>query len=288
MLSRIEFYDLEQNLLELGIEISEITKRADNFITYLNSMETTLETTYKIEMMTKAEDKTKEMLQIIMSKTNPDLNRIIEIDSQQNDSHKVLIYCLGMIQAKIEKQKEDLIKKLSNIEKLDSNKVTNKTTLDFYSSYIKEVFNDIIFNPIQEAFLKYSSIEEPATNSRNYIEKYVKNFGDGSVMRIEKNETLFWYFVFSYLFRASQVIGFASEGGRLIPKPLDVTDIKKLIRVAQKQIASPSPQGQQKTEPPIKEEKSEEKSVQKNPEETEEIEEEFEEEDLDEEEDEIF
>src|SRR4030042_4165977 len=206
-MNRLDFYDLDEEMKEAGIfELSDIPQNADSFITYITSLTNSTDTNLKIEMITKAETILKSLLQSILPKINPDLNIIIYYDNDVNDSYKKLVDCLGYLQSQINEKKDELINYLSN---KDMNKLTNKMKIDYFASYLEEILNGIIYTPLKESCNKFFSIEEPATNK---IEKLGKDkFGMSKIISFEKDSKLFWYLVFTYLFRSSQVIGYFSN-----------------------------------------------------------------------------
>ena len=225
-----DFNDFDEYIKEKGIYISEILQKLnellENFITYINAIESNTSTLAKLGMIRKAESTSDDMIQVIISNINPDLNRLIELDQKENDSYRSLTICIGLVQNEIKKYKGELINKLSNKERLGSNKITNEATLDPYSSYLTKLVKSLVFSPIKEAFSDFCTINrmnEPITNS-------IKTF-EGSLVSIKKDKGLFWYLVFSYLFRSSQIVGFMSEQGLNMPKRYEIKDLRRFIRM---------------------------------------------------------
>lgn len=258
MLSRLDFYEISEDLNEenMGIDFLEINLKVDYFITYNTSALNSNDTIFRIQQIRKAEEKAKELLQIIISKVNPDLNKIIEFDSKENDSHKALIYCISMIQNEIERQRTDIMNKISNMDKIDSNKITNNTSISFFASYLNQIVNDLIYIPLRESSIKFLMIKDPAVQDE-------KVFGSSDVGKLPRDKNLFWYFVFSYLFRSSQVLGFLKSSDaykNMIPKPLNINDVKKLVKIVQSQMQPP----QEHNEGGSKEEEPKANSPQEN------------------------
>ncbi|MBU0893879.1 MAG: hypothetical protein KKF48_02355 [Nanoarchaeota archaeon] len=229
MLSRLDFYDLEEDMREIKIyELGELSSMADNFITNINSINNNKDINLRIQGIKKAEEKAREMIQLIVTKINPDLNWMISLDNKQNDSYKKLTDCLGFILDSMEKQKETLKNNLSNKEFMESNRITNQVTLDFYSSSLSNLINSLVYNPIKEACFKFLFLEKTDESIKRYEENQIVITGDdGKGIIIKKDKTLFWFLVFSYLFRSSQVIGFFSQGGSM-PRTLEFKEIQRL------------------------------------------------------------
>ena len=233
MLSRIEFYDLIDGLKSVGIDFLEILPPVDRFITCMNSINYNSNTIHKIKMIRNAELLIREIIQLVIVNINPDLNRLIELDQKENDSHKNLINCIVLIQNKIEEQKKILVNNLSNKEIYDSNRITNKLNIEFYSLYLENLFKNLVEKTIQYAFYKYIITEEPVTDSEDYLRNTIKKFDSmqKTYIRIKKDVNLFWYFVFSHLFRSSQIIGFMPENQMQRIKPIEIKDLRRLVRV---------------------------------------------------------
>jgi hypothetical protein len=275
MQSRLEFYELGENLSKYAnINLIDLISKVDSLFTYLNSVETNSNTSLKIEMVRRAESRTKEMLQIIISKVNPDLNRLIELDNKENDSHRNLILCISRVQDKIETQKLEILNKLSNLSRND---ITNKISLNNFSAYLHGIINDLIFNPLRDALFKYMAIEkmeEPVTNS-------IKTF-ENKLVSIKKDNKLYWYLVFSYMLESSQIIGFLPQN-QIKSKPFDITDARKLITSIMKQKNQSQTDKNPEEKKENKLEKPEELEETEEPEETEDEEQEEETEEPDEE-----
>jgi hypothetical protein len=230
MLSRMDFYDLEEDMKSIKIyELRELSKIADSFITYINSINNSQDIDLRISMIKKAEEKAREMIQLVITKINPDLNWIINLDGKENDSYKKLTDCLGFILDGIEKQKELLKNNLLNKDFIRENKITNQVTIDFYSSTLSNLVSSLVYNPLKEACFKFLFLENTDRSIKKFEGDQVVITGDdGKSISIHKDRVLFWFLVFSYLFRSSQVIGFFSQEGRTMPRTLEFKEIQRL------------------------------------------------------------
>lgn len=231
MLSRLDFYDLEEDMKNIKIYgINELSSMADLFLTYLNGINNNSEINLRLQCIKKAEEKAREMVQLIITKINPDLNWIINLDNKQNDSYKKLTDCLGSILDKIEKDKETLKNNLANKDFIESNRITNNVTIDFYSSSLGNLVSSLVYNPLKEACFKFMFLERTEETIKKFKEgenQIVITGDEGKSIVINKDRVLFWFLVFSYLFRSSQVIGFFSQGTQM-PRTLEFKEIQRI------------------------------------------------------------
>lgn len=229
MLSRIDFYDLEEDMKNIKIyELKELSSLADYFFTAINSIKNNNDAELRLTMLQNAEDKAREMMQVIITKINPDMNWIISLDGKQNDSYKKLTECLSVILGNLKKEKDNLRTNILNRE-FFANKLSNKINIDFYSSTLTNFVSSLIYNPIKEACFKFLLLEKTDESVTDLNENQILITGDnGRSIKISKGRTLFWFLVFSYLFRSSQVIDFFSQEGKTIPRTLDFREIQKI------------------------------------------------------------
>ncbi|MDD5651223.1 MAG: hypothetical protein PHF86_12540 [Candidatus Nanoarchaeia archaeon] len=224
--------ELEESLRSIKIyDTGEITSKSDEFITYSNIVLNNSYSETKAENICRSEDRAREMVQIIISKINPDLNWMINLDNKMNDSYKKLVDCLGFILNEIELQKSSLQNKILNRES-GSAKLSNSFEINSYISLLKNLVSSLVYTPLYESFSKFIFMDRSDKSLERFDENQIIITGDsGKIIKIEnvKGKTLFWFLVFSYLFRASQVIGFFSKGNNQnIPKILDLRDIARV------------------------------------------------------------
>jgi len=265
MLTRLDFFDLEDNMKDIKMyELNDFLILADNFITYINSINNNSEIMLRIKMIRKAEETAREMVQIIISKINPDLNWLIKLDNDASDSYKKLTECIGVLLDKIEKQKETLSNNLSNKDFIESNKITNKVTIDFFSSFLHSMVNDLVYLPLKEASTKFfflDATEKPIIDDGEKI-IFVLDEQGNRIRGVKKDKNLFWFFVYSYLFRSSQVIGFFSLQKTPQRFP-DFKDLRKLIRmeISRKPVSEGEEEKTEKTNEVPKEDKKQDENL---------------------------
>lgn len=233
MLSRTDFIDLEKDLKMIKIfELKDIYFHFDRFLTYLNSSKNNYDTEFKIGMIQKSESKAKEILQIIVGKINPDINWLIRIENNLPDSnYKKFRDCVDLIMKRIEEEKARISNILSNQEKMQSNRITNKMAIESYSDYLHEIVNDLVYNPLKEAVLRFILLDK-----EDFVESVsegkIRITGDNGIdiAQIEKDKNLFWFFVFCFMFRSSQILGYSPQVASQYQKT-EIKDLRKIISI---------------------------------------------------------
>lgn len=243
VISRMDFYELEEDLESAGrgFVVEEVGSNADKFITCVNSSYTNPKVLTKLDLLRRAENEARAMVQKLVSKINPDTNRLIHLEEEKRGSYSMFTTAIGILFSKIDETKEQLKNHMANRERIESNKITNKVTLDYYSSFLENIVHDLIYLPLSEALIKYTSLDDDnivlqmVTPSSNSTEQKKDN---PVAYKTKKDKEVFWYLVFSYIFRSSQIIGALSSSpiykNTAIPNQFYVNELKRFTRATQR------------------------------------------------------
>ena len=196
MLQRAKFWKLEKNLKAKKINIYDLCRETNRFVTFVNSIDLTDDFIEKIEHIRKAESSLKTILNILFSEMNPDLNPLISIDEQKNNNYNSLLLRLDRLNSAIAEARHNLTISLKIKTDIETNVLINNTNIAFFISNLNSIFNDLIFHSIKRAS------EIILSHVRDDTELAI-DFGD-KVIHAEKEEILFYYLAYAYFLRTLQ------------------------------------------------------------------------------------
>ena len=196
MLQRAKFWKLEKDMKEKGINIYELCRETNRFVTFVNSIDLTDDFIEKIEYVRKAETSLKTVINILFSEMNPDLNPLISIDEGKNSNYNSLLLRLDRLNSAIAEARQNLTVSLKSKVDIETNVLINNTNIALFISNLSSIFNDLIFHSIKKAS------EIILSHVRKDTELAI-DFGD-KVIHAEKEEILFYYLAYAYFLRTLQ------------------------------------------------------------------------------------
>ncbi len=224
MFTRLDLIELEGELEELNIDMSEELKDADRVLTLLTSSKLSSSQKETCNKLIKAEGIVLDLMQKIIAKTNPDMNIIIEKDDAKKERYGYLVRAILLIRTDLTELKNSTVNKILTA-KQTKDSPSNEIKIGAYVSHIHGLLNNLFYVPLKEAIIQYNISTEPI------IVTYEED-GEKLKKEIPKNNLLYWFNVYSYFLNSSQTIGTVvlTQKDMVLPQQnLDVHSLGKAL-----------------------------------------------------------
>lgn len=221
MLNKLELSDLEDECNKININIYDISDDCSTAISCVCSLDRNRDIDVILDELRELHILVRRLVQRMVSKVNPDLNSLIKSSSKEEDSYKWLTNHVGKALDQLKQKRDELEESL--VRKNIIGNVMNKSKIDSFSSYAQSILEDLIFNPLKDAISHYNSLDDPI--------KVEKTGDKEEYSPIQKNALLFWFIVFSYFFRSSQIVGsFVGDNATVPTSSVDIREFTKAMK----------------------------------------------------------
>lgn len=218
MISRSQLFDLNQKFKKEKIDLSEITRVSNNFLTHIEGAENSKNIYYNLSQSRYLFDS---FVQYLLANFNPAINRYVMLDNDQNSSYEALHLHVAIIKENL----KEIIKTSASQSQIVLG-FSEDSINHIYISSLRTIFENVFYSPLVEASKKYLGSDDIV------IEYDVTEKGISFKIPTTRDKELFWFLVFQYVFRSAQIHGsfIQSKQFENINKTFTIYDIKTMLK----------------------------------------------------------